>query len=239
MTTHAIERLEDAALEFAVASRLTSYPEGSFVQALQTLAHVEGALRPGWEQLLQSAELRAGVDDLRGEYNALFGSQKERVPLYETEFGRMRGMAKGTELADLQGFYQAFGLNLTTEAARRDLPDHVAVQLEFYAVLLARQAELESAGDEEGREILLDARKKFLEAHLGRFVSAIAGQPAVANHPVYGPVFQTAAGIVDDECRALGVRPDPLDFYEKGSDGDEVTCGAANSLCSPVVTPSR
>ena len=70
-------------------------------------------------------------------------------------------------------------------------------------------------------------------------MSTIASQQAVASHPVYGPVFEAAARIVDDECKNLGVQPDPLDFYEKGADGDEVTCGAAGALCQPAEPPSK
>ena len=37
--------------------------------------------------------------------------------VYETEHGRMRGLSKGHDLADLAGFYGAFGLPLDTLSA--------------------------------------------------------------------------------------------------------------------------
>ena len=51
---------------------------------------------------------------------------------------RSHGMGKGNTLADIGGFYQAFGLTL--DRGIHELPDHIAVELEFYGLLLLKQS---------------------------------------------------------------------------------------------------
>ena len=215
------ECLEELALRFALASRLASYPAAEHARAVAELA--DGAGGPeGW---LAPHLAAADLDDVRGEYLALFDHGPDRTSLYETEHGRMSGMSKGNVLADLAGFYLAFGL----ARVDGDMADHVAVELEFYAVLLARQARLAASGDAEGREIVEDARRKFLADHLGRFVPAIAAR--VAGSEAYGPAFAWAARLVDEECRALGATPAPLDPFAAADDDD------ADDGCCPA--PAR
>lgn len=211
--------------ELLVASAATSYPGDELGQLLAT-----PALRahPG----LVGLAAAGGVDALEHAYIERFDRGKDRVSLYETEHGRMRGLGKGHDLADLAGFYRAFGLELDTDE-QREMLDHVAVELEFYGVLLLKQAVLTEAGDDEGQAVVEAARKAFLTDHLGRFVSAIAAQPAVAADPVYGPTFAWCAALVADECARLGVTPAPLDFFPGLREPDDVDCGAKVRL--PVV----
>jgi hypothetical protein len=106
--------------------------------------------------------------------------------------------------------------------------DHVSAELEFYAMLLLKQAYLDEQGDSDGSAIVEDARKKFLADHLGRFVSAIAGRTSVKNNATYGAVFEWASGIVHEECLRLGVKPAPLDFFSDEEAKGEMKCGSVH-----------
>ena len=161
----------------------------------------------------------------------LFDYGAGRTPLYETEYGRMRGMSKGTELADINGFYRAFGLDAADGDEQREMGDHLGVELEFYAVLLARQARLWAESDAEGSKIVEDARRAFLADHLGRFAPAIAQRENVAQSALYGPVFAWARALVDSQCQQLGAVPAPLDFHslEAAPDAD-ACCGSTGQL---------
>lgn len=211
------------AREFLLASMATGYPDQELAELLVEL---EADLR-GHEGLGgMTAAAAAGVDALRATYIDLFDRGKGRVSLYETEHGRMRGLAKGNELADISGFYRAFSLTLDDgETAARELHDHVAVELEFYASLLLRQHILAERGDRLGCEVVEDARKKFMADHLGRFPGAIASQPAVRANGVYGPVFAWCERLVGAECERLGVTPAPLDFFADGERDEAPACG--------------
>jgi len=203
--------LEDQARDFALASMLAAYPDRELEATTEGL---RGALadHPAAAPVLAWLDAEGGYDALRARYVDLFDRGKGRTSLYETEYGRMRGMSKGNDLADIAGFYHAFGLDLDTDAAHEML-DHVAVELEFYAMLLAKQRFLTEQGNDEGREIVEDARRKFLAEHLGSFVHAIADRTDVRDDPAYGPIFTWCSTLVRGQCEALGVTPAPLDYF--------------------------
>ncbi|MBK7395176.1 MAG: molecular chaperone TorD family protein [Myxococcales bacterium] len=213
--------LEATAREFALASMAAAYPDEEFAATVRAI----GTGFNGHEGVgaLFTALEREGLDALRGRWIALFDHGKERVSLYETEYGRMRGMSKGNDLADLAGFYHAFGLDLDATEVH-EMHDHVAVELEFYAMLLAKQAYLVAHHDEEGVAVVSDARRKFLTDHLGGFVPAIAAR--LGDDEVYGPTLAWCASLVESECRALGVTPTPLDYFADEEGRREMKCGS-------------
>lgn len=210
--------------DFTLASLAVAYPGPEMAEAFQAL-RTELALHPGLGALLH--RLEAGLDGLRGDWLSCFDTGKERVPLYETEYGRMRGLAKGRDLADIVGFYNAFGFDLA-QGPPAEPPDHLAIELEFYALMLHKQVLL--AGDPTGQEIVADGRRKFLVDHLGAFVGALATRPSVVADPVYGPLLAWCAALVAEECRAEGVTPAPLDFFEQEDGAVVANCGGCVAI---------
>jgi nitrate reductase assembly molybdenum cofactor insertion protein NarJ len=223
------EVLVARARELVLASTLAGYPDPELVEIVVDL---ELAAHPGAGAMRQALvaydgrDGRDGLADLRARYVALFDRGGRRASLYETEYGRMRGMSKGKDLADVAGFYQAFGLLQTEE--RHEMLDHIAVELEFYAVLLLKQAALARTGDAVGIEIVMDARRKFLAEHLGGLARAVAERGEVTADPIYAAVFTWTWGLVADECAGLGVAPEPLDFFPDEDARGELTCGAVH-----------
>ncbi len=211
---------------FGLASVLASYPEETFapdVRALLDAGAAAGtAARARLDTMLASP---AALRDLRARYLDLFDRGGERASLHETEHGRMRGMSKGTDLADIAGFYQAFGVAIADAAQARELPDHLAVELEFYRVLLAKQVHLDDAGDREGSEIVKDARKKFLADHLGRLADAVGRLAVVREDALYGELLGFCAGVVAEERKALDVEIVPLDLRDRVIE-DDSSCGS-------------
>jgi nitrate reductase assembly molybdenum cofactor insertion protein NarJ len=229
MATPTVEALERRALAFCLAARLTAWPDDALDHDASTLAGVLASEGDGLERRLAALASGATRERLESTYIELFENGAGRCPIHETEYGRMRGMAKGNELADLAGFYAAFGLTRADGPHAQVLGDHLAVELEFYGTLLARQAALLEAADAEGVGVVEAARRSFLQTHLGRVAPAVASQPQVAGHPDYGPILGAARALVDDECRHLGVTPEPLDFVPGSVEADEVCCGATAS----------
>lgn len=219
-----IEGLRAGAHQFSIASALTSYPDDDVLGLVKPLlsASSEGALGRVGEGLAQQRG-----DDLRAAYVELFDRGGGRASLYETEYGRMRGMGKGTDLADIAGFYNAFGLSVDTENVH-EVVDHISVELEFYAVLLLKEAALCEGADEEGVFVVHDARKKFLADHLGRFTNAIADVESVRAHAVYGDVFGWVKELVRRECEVLEVTPAALDFFSDDERKEEMKCGSVH-----------
>lgn len=159
------------------------------------------------------------------EYTRLFLGNAPCAP-HETSYGDARRIAgHGVELADIAGFYAAFGFALST--VNPDLPDHLCAELEFYSLLLVKQAYAELAGETQGAEITAQAAKSFLEHHLGRWVGAFA--EALGEHraaPAYLALGRFLATLIRAECERQGVTPTPLSGrLPAGASGQEAfTC---------------
>jgi len=142
----------------------------------------------------------AGVDDLAAWLTL---PREERVrahqvafgllisphgPPYETEYCHWNDATyRSNQLADIAGFYRAFGLEPGEQSRNRQ--DHIAHELEFIAFLNQKLAwALERQGEREHVEICLDALRKFLQAHaawwmptFGRCLEERAGQLAASS----------------------------------------------------------
>ncbi|GIU99068.1 MAG: hypothetical protein KatS3mg014_0684 [Actinomycetota bacterium] len=91
------------------------------------------------------------------------------APLYETDH-RAREVWRQTEvLADLGGFYRAFGL-----AERGERGDHVSVELEFLHVLAYKTAWALERGEAEHAERCREAERAFLAEHVLRWLPDVA-----------------------------------------------------------------
>lgn len=207
---------------FVLASILTSYPMDYIPENITVLLEDKNIDLP---EDLRSLILRKtsaeNLMDLQSEYISIFDSGRDSNPIYETEYDRRRALAKGSELSDIAGFYQAFGFTLDQSAEGMEMLDHVGIELEFYSLMLMKQIHLIEAKDQEGVEIVEDGRKKFLETHLGRFVGAISRRPGVESSEFYGPIFKWSAKLLDDECSRLGLTVVAVDYIDSEMLKDE------------------
>lgn len=93
-------------------------------------------------------------------------------------------------LADVAGFYRAFGM-----AVSGDRPDHIVAQLEFLALVLLAEAEAIERGDPERSQIAADATRSFLRDHVGVWIYAWAAR--VGEIDELAPWFPYAAAAAD------------------------------------------
>jgi len=185
-----------------------AYPEEGYAARVRAAFGVLPDSDGEWHTVRQAWD-RAPDDELRAEYARLFLGTTP-CPPHETAYGDGRRFAgRQTELADLGGFYAAFGLQLSD--ANPDLPDHLATELEFYSLLLVKAAYALAEGLEAEREITQAAGRSFLECHLGRWVGAFAARLGErgASEP-YRELARFLEELVNDECRRLGVTPAPF-----------------------------
>ncbi len=148
------------------------------------------------------------ADDLEPEYVALFGhAVRGSCPLYEAEYGESdERLQQPHELSDLAAFYQAFGLELSSDV--RDRVDFIAVEFEFMAFLSLKQAYAEEHVKADLVAIAVDAQRKFLHDHLGRWGAAFARRILDrTSHALYGPLAQFTLAYLTDDCHRLDVTP--------------------------------
>lgn len=172
--------------------------------------------------------------ELHSEYIEVFDRQHVANPIYETEYGRNRSISKATELADLAGFYKAFGLE---SDGIPEMPDHFAVELEFYAYLLMKQQVLQDLADTEGVEIVKEARQHFLKDHLGGFAKAMAASEGTQSHPFYGPLFQWTGHLVSAACEEMQLDPEPIAYFSREQEPEGFDCATLGSC--PVVQSAQ
>jgi TorA maturation chaperone TorD len=145
-------------------------------------------LEPG--QVL--TRLPATRDGLYDEYENAFGLVSSGCPPYETEYIDSKyAFRRSHALADINGFYQAFGLNVADQCKER--PDHAALELEFMATLLALERQA-ADGDAKFRHermrVCRDAQRRFLTEHLAWWMPAFARLLA---HESRGGFYEAAA----------------------------------------------
>jgi putative dimethyl sulfoxide reductase chaperone len=163
-----------------------------------------------WEAMNRAAEEGAGMNPpdlarLKLEYNRLFvGPGKLPCPPYESVHRSDRpemelGLVLGPSTSEVKKAYAEAGLVIGP--AFRDLPDHIAVELEFMHFLCTK--ELESKGDGAKWHRM---QKEFVRSHLKPWVGAFAAKTvAEAKSPFYRLAATLLDEFVKDETEYLDV----------------------------------
>lgn len=143
---------------------------------------------------------------LQSEYTRAFGVAGSLC--YETEYGLPHEFRQSQELADLAGFYRAFGFGIGGQVRERQ--DHIAVELEFMYALCLKQAYAEETGPAEGVEICQEAQRKFLRDHLARWVGFLAERVGqTAPDGPYRALAELTSAFVRAHAQESGVKIEP------------------------------
>lgn len=170
--------------------------------------------------------------EARKAHRHLFGhTLRGRVCPYECEYGRRPLLQQAQELADLAGFYRAFGLRPSRRRPER--PDHVACELEFLEFLSVKEALALERRDDESREVTRGAVRRLLMEHLGRFGRAFARSLAEAAperfHGRLGVLLE-AFLVVECERLELPLGPAMLELRAEVPDQTPMACGSDDEL---------
>ncbi len=219
------EKAVEAALKRSRAYQLLSeafaYPEedlfrmlkGSFLKEITIqLGHTNGGeVGFDFSRLRESVNRLSNLSHLASEYTRSFGhTLSMECPPYETQYEYPHIFQQTQALADIAGFYRAFGLEVSNSAGER--LDHITVELEFMGFLAYKHAYAMAQHGEEQVEICLDALKKFMKEHLGRWVPTFATQLArKAGEGFYKELAEFTVWWVLKDAKQLGVKPSKLD----------------------------
>ncbi|MBI2470060.1 MAG: molecular chaperone TorD family protein [Planctomycetes bacterium] len=169
------------------------------------------------------------IGDLQKIYMRIVGhTMSKECPLYETQFGAAHVYQQVHELGDIQGFYKAFGLDLSE--IEKERCDHISVELEFMQFLLYKQAyALENHGGEKA-QICLEAQKKFLKEHVGKWMPLFAvlfGRKA-------GDGFYCALSALTKEFLRLEMKLLDIttELYKESDLNQEAVAGASDECLS-------
>lgn len=174
------------------------------------------------------------VEELQATFVRLFGhTTRGLVCACETEYGDDNNFHQPQQLADIAGYYLAFGLRPALASDAR--ADHVACECEFMDFLNRKEARLLTGGaDEDGTlEVTRSAARAFLREHLGRFGRAFASRALVEDPNGFFGIFGAALlGMLDAESRRLRVAAGPIELAVRPATEDDtpMACGTGDQL---------
>lgn len=147
------------------------------------------------------------LDTLQAEYRETFGHTiSQESPLYETQYGSAHLFQQAQRLADIAGFYRAFGLEVSDRAKER--LDHIAVELEFMGFLAFKEAYALTHHGEERASVCREGQRKFLEEHLARWAPLFAKLLSRKTpEGLYRHLASFLEAFITAECRRLEARP--------------------------------
>lgn len=160
------------------------------------------ALRPLLERVAGLEE--AAAEQLEGVFNRLF-EVNPLAPPYESVYLDPDGEARGALAAEVQAAYARSGLQ--TSPALNELPDHVAVELEFLSFLCGREADALERGDLAAAAQGRREQRAFMDEHLARWFPAFARTVVEqAEGDFYPAVVGAAFAFLKQELALLGLR---------------------------------
>lgn len=147
--------------EPALLDRLTGSLDGVCREAVGFAEQMKAALSQYTERALL-------VD-----YSKLFlGPFKLLAPPYGSVYLEPERKLMGDSTADVIRWYQQAGVSF--DHAQKDLPDHIAVELEFMSYLIWKEREAWRVGDGDAARQRLEDQQAFLARHLGAWVRDFA-----------------------------------------------------------------
>lgn len=170
------------------------------------------------------------LEKLLEMHGRLFGhTARGAVCPYESEFGAETHFQQTARLANIGGFYAAFGLKLGEHTKERI--DHVCSELEFLGFLARKEAyalrQREDAMLAETRK----AARLFLRDHLGRFGRAFAQELSREDRDgFYGRLADVLFDFVTLESARVGVQAGPSFVTPRPAEEEDVSmeCGSCD-----------
>ncbi|HKZ51541.1 MAG TPA: molecular chaperone TorD family protein [Dehalococcoidia bacterium] len=202
----AIYRLLSLACAYPTDDRIRVLREEALPPALigaEALGRGLKARLDALASLLPSLEL----EKVRDHYHRTFGHVSvPDCPAYESAYMGTNLFQHVHRMADVAGFYRAFGF--TVSDAHRERVDHLTMELEFMHVLTFKEAYALVHHGRDKVSVCRRAQRKFWREHLGRWLPAFVQLLAAkAAGGFYGELAQVLSACVQAEAKVLGDAP--------------------------------
>ena len=184
------------------------------------------------ENWVSSEGVNWDIQDLRDEHRRVFSNVIALdCPPYETLFGNDHVFGQSYVMGDIAGFYSAFGVQLSQDIHER--LDHLSVELEFLHFLAYKESYALCHDGPEKLKTVVDAEKKFVKEHVGRWVPLFSGMlKKKAEYGFYKIIADLTDHWVAFEIAYLGVSPQPYSETDYrpanfiSPEGTSFECGA-------------
>ncbi|TMQ28858.1 MAG: molecular chaperone TorD family protein [Nitrospirae bacterium] len=184
------------------------------------------------EKVVASECVNWQLSDLQAEHRRVFSNVITLdCPPYETLFGNDHVFAQSQVMGDIAGFYRAFGVELSKDIHER--LDHLSVEFECMHFLAYKESYSRCHDGADKTQIVLDAQKKFVKNHIGRWVPLFCRMLVKkAASGLYQHVADLMAEWMDFEVAFLCVAPQPYSETDyrpatfNSPEGQTYECGA-------------
>ena len=162
-----LSRERERADSYKVLSECYYLPDERLMGMLNSLEESAGGV---YSKLFGNIPGENEVETLKVDFSKLFvGPYQLLAPPYGSVYLEKRQLM-GDSTMDVRDWYKEAGLDL----ALREVPDHIAMELEFVYFLISKEIEAINNSDSEKAIHYLEKQKAFLETHPGRWVPAFA-----------------------------------------------------------------
>ncbi|GBD22737.1 Chaperone protein TorD [bacterium HR29] len=189
------ERAAIRAVGYGFLARAFAYPSPEAVRALRQVAGVAGRVCAGTPiSALATAADEVREADLRTHYIETFThTTNPDCPAYETAYLCRDTFQQTHRMAELCGFYRAWGVQAQRSGSR---PDEIGTELEFMGLLAAKEWLALHERDPEREAIAAEAQRLFFREHLGRWAPSFARRlvrcaPVGSFYALAGAALQT------------------------------------------------
>jgi TorA maturation chaperone TorD len=170
------------AVAYELLARCLAYPDDDGVAAMNDLAGLAGGLLDGTPVApIVEAAAEATRGGLEETYVRIFTlSTSTDCPTFESAMFGGDHIQQTERMADIAGFYRAFGVDPRAPGFR---PDDICVELEFMGFLCRKQAyAAEHLGAPRVSQVLR-AERMFLREHLGRWAGSLGQRVSLRTEP--------------------------------------------------------
>jgi DMSO reductase family type II enzyme chaperone len=236
MARSALYRFFSVACAYPTAGRFRTLRDEALPTARAAAPVAARRLAPRLEALFAHLE-DITLEELQSQFHRAIGHLPlPDCPSYEAGYLGDALFREENVLADIAGFYRAFGLLIGSE--ERERPDHVTVELEFMHVLTLKEAIARVHHGPAEVGICRRAQRRFWRDHLGRWLPSF-GLLLAARVPegLYKDIGAILKEFAEVEARALGKtelalkpRPEqPLPFAEMDCSISDGACPLAGA----------
>lgn len=215
----AVGRAYARAQIYGLLARLLAYPSRELTErvldlAPQTLAAADYLRLPAGEVgRLVERIAASGAEEIERSYQHCFTlTYSPDVPAYEVAYVSSEVFRQTQEMADIAGFYRAFGAGIAERDPER--VDHISVELSFMQLLCLKEAYAAGQRETEHLQVSRKAQRAFLRDHLLCWAPALAGRLAtIGGASIHGDAGRLLLTWLDRE-RITG-RVEPRQLYER------------------------
>jgi DMSO reductase family type II enzyme chaperone len=167
-----IYRMLAQGFKYPTKEMFESYLNGEFVtdliEHISSVPHLSSIVI---EEANLSDRVKQGLagvsfEDFEVNYVHTFdvGFPQPPCPPYEGLY--RQGEERTAIMVEISEFYKHFGLSMSREEGKRELPDYLCAELEFLHFLTVKEAQARENGDTQHLRGYIHAQKDFLERHM-------------------------------------------------------------------------